>query len=347
MEAYSIWVLESQDITVSGGKSLSGLDQGDGTHLIGETVTFETRNWREIDFIDDERDFDDNDDNQLLRGDQTINGTFYPDGTVVEAEYVVVLLDPSTDIEYTAVTVNVRDSDPDYATVEAIAIIGDGGFPPDDVAFEVVSVDEGPGSFNRTEYDESEFTFPICFTPGTLIATPHGPRAVESLAQGDTVLTRDNGEHAVLWVGHSTYTASDVQARPAFRPVRLEAGALGNGVPTADLVVSQPHHVLLTGWKAELLFGQSEVLVAARHLIGRPGISLDEAPNGISYLHLMLDGHEIVTANGAPAETFFPGPAAMHTLSPEARADLMQNLGSGQSRARQTLKAWEAAALVA
>ncbi|HCE71257.1 MAG TPA: type I secretion protein, partial [Ruegeria sp.] len=33
----------------------------------------------------------------------------------------------------------------------------------------------------------------ICFTPGTLIATAHGPRAIETLRPGDLIVTRDHG----------------------------------------------------------------------------------------------------------------------------------------------------------
>jgi len=347
MEEYSIWILEDQNITVTGGKSLSGFNQGNGAHLVGETVTFENSNWVLIDLEDDDRDFDDNDETQVLRGNQTINGTPYTDGTVVEGEYIVVLEDPNTLIQYIGVSFNVRDSNPAWGTVEGLAIIGDGGFPPEGVAFRVVSVSEGPGSFNPTEYDESEFTFPICFTLGTQIATPNSPRAVESLVQGDLVLTRDKGACAVQWIGRSEHSAADVQARPSFRPVRIKAGALGGDMPAKDLVVSQQHRVLVTGWKADLLFGEPEVLVAARHLIGRPGIALDEADGGVTYVHLMLETHEVVTANGAAAETFFPGPAAMGTLSDETRADLQQHLlVKGPSLARDALRAWEAAALV-
>lgn len=349
MSDYSIWILETQNTSVSGGKTLSGMTQGRGGHLTGETVTFENRDWVEIDLRDNTGDttFDDNDATQVLRGDQTINGTPYTDGTIVEAEYVVVLRDPNTLIEYVGVTVNINDSSPSYATIEGIAIIGDGGFPPDGVAFTVVSVDEGPGSINPTIYDESEFTFPICFTPGTMISTPDGLRPVDVLAAGDLILTRDNGAQPVQWVGRSDVSPADVRARSAFRPVRIAAGALGTGVPTRELIVSQQHRILMTGWKADLFFGKSEVLVAARHLVGRPGITLEEAAEGVSYLHVMLEAHEIIMANGTPAETFFPGAAALETLSPDARADLARHLEAGGiTPAREALRAWEAAALV-
>ena len=45
---------------------------------------------------------------------------------------------------------------------------------------------------------------PVCFLEGTLIATPTGPRAVETLQQGDLVVTADGQMLPVLWRGSST-----------------------------------------------------------------------------------------------------------------------------------------------
>lgn len=135
-----------------------------------------------------------------------------------------------------------------------------------------------------------------CFTPGTHIATLAGPRAVEDIAVGDLITTRDHGAQAVRWVGRRTVPASG-----AFAPIRIPAGALGNA---RDLVVSPQHRMLISGWRAELFFGQPEVLVAARHLVGRDGIA--ELPGGkVTYIHLLFDRHEIIFAEGAPTESFF------------------------------------------
>lgn len=137
-----------------------------------------------------------------------------------------------------------------------------------------------------------------CFTPGTLIDTPAGPRRVETIGIGDLVVTRDRGPQPVRWVGRQT-----VAARGEMAPVRVAAGTLGN---RRDLVVSPQHRMLIGGWQAQLLFGLDEVLVAAAHLVD--GDRIRRMPGGmVTYLHLMFDAHELIFAEGAPCESFFAG----------------------------------------
>lgn len=179
---------------------------------------------------------------------------------------------------------------------------------------------------------------PPCFTPGTMIETPDGLRAVETLAPGDLVVTRDNGAKPVLWVGRHTFTAEGVAA-----PVVIEKGALGND---ARLVVSQQHRMLITGWQAELYLGADEALVAAKHLVNGDTIRVVEGGK-VEYLHLLLDGHEIVTAAGIPTESFHPQHAVelndrqalaeIVTLFPDINA---ANPG-GFSAARQVARQFE------
>ena len=350
MADYSIWIVEGLNISISGGKSLSGFTQGEASHLDNETVRLTSSDLLEVEIRDRGSDafFDDNDGNQRLDGAQTINGTTYSNRTVIEAEYTIVLRDPNTGIEYTAVGINVRDSSPSYATVEGLAFVGgQGSFPPIGVDLEVVDTREGPGDFGEPRLPAADLAFPVCFTPNTRIAVPSGERWIEDLSVGNLVLTRDHGPQPVRWIGRTDVGPDDVAKNDAFVPVRIEKGALGGGLPERDLVVSQQHRVLVTGWKAELLFGEREVLVAARHLAGRPGIALDFVPGGVSFLHLMFDAHEIIWANGAPAESFRPGPAALRTMAPEARAEVLALFLEDREpdAARGLLKGWEAGAL--
>ncbi|MEM0945839.1 MAG: Hint domain-containing protein [Pseudomonadota bacterium] len=350
MADYSIWIVEGLNISVSGGKSLSGFTQGDASHLDGETIRLDALNLTEVEVRDggSDSDFDDNDGNQRLNGAQTINGTSYSNQTVVEAEYTVVLRDPNTGIEYTAVGVNLRDSSPSYATVEGLAFVGgQGGFPPTGVDLVVVDTREGPGDFGQPAIAAPEFAFPICFTPGTRIAVPSGERRIEDLCVGSLVLTRDRGPQPVRWIGRTDVSPADVAAKDSFLPVRIEMGALGGGLPDRDLVVSQQHRVLIRGWKAELLFGEREVLAAAKHLVGRPGIALDFAPGGVTYLHMMFDAHEIIWANGAQAESFRPGPATIAAMDGETRREFLELFPEFHSvdPARGLLRGWEAGAL--
>ncbi len=191
-----------------------------------------------------------------------------------------------------------------------------------------------------------------CFTPGALIATDRGPRRVEALRPGDLVLTRDHGFQPLQWAGRRRLSAAQLIARPAFLPVRIAAGALGQGLPERDLIVSPQHRMLVVGSRAELYFGEREVLVAALHLVGRPGIARIPVPAPVTYLHLLFERHEIVCAEGAWSESFQPGAATLSGMEAAQREEvlaLFPELGQGRPypAARVTLKAHEARLLAA
>ena len=143
---------------------------------------------------------------------------------------------------------------------------------------------------------------PSCFTPGTPIATPDGPRPVECLQEGALVDTLDCGAQPIRLVLRGKF-----RAQGALAPVRFAPGAIGNRAP---LLVSPQHRMLITGWRAELYCGQDEVLVAARHLVNHDTITV--RPGGlVEYIHLLFDRHQIVFGGGVPSESYFPGRADM------------------------------------
>lgn len=162
----------------------------------------------------------------------------------------------------------------------------------------------------------------ICFVPGTRIATPDGPRPVEMLAPGDRVLTRDNGPQPVVWKGSTHLTGAELYLRPDLRPVRIRAAALGgsrvSAPPEADMLVSPGHRLLLHGGAG--LFGTPEVLAAATDLEDGRTIARDFASSAVTYVHLMLARHEIITANGLDCESFHPGLTDAAVLKWHARA---------------------------
>lgn len=162
-----------------------------------------------------------------------------------------------------------------------------------------------------------------CFTPGTMIATPTGAVAVETLRPGDAVLTRDHGVRFVRWRGEKLLTARALDLAPNLLPIRIEAGALGEAAPQSAITVSPQHRVLVSSRIARRLFGSDEALVAARHLLGLPGISVEHPQDGITYLHLGFDQHEILFSNGLWTESFFPGPQALRALTPAARHEFL------------------------
>lgn len=307
MAVYPVWILEKGNISVSGGGSLDGVTQGNGSHLPGRTITLKNNSWLQTFVEDNDPNFDDNDLTQSLSIAQTIDGVTYAAGTRIEAEYVIVLQDPDTSITYTAYAFNVNNSSPAYGTVEGLAFLGGvGGFPPVGKALTVISASEGPGSAGIPTVLYDNLANPPCFTPGTLIETRDGPRPVEDLLPGDLILTRDHGLQPLRWVSRTWLTAADLVASPQHLPVCLRAGALGGGLPRRDLRLSPRHRLLLSGWKAELLFAEPEVLVPAIAFLGEQAVRAEPDPAGQLYLHLLFDRHEIIFAEGAEVESLLP-----------------------------------------
>ena len=197
-------------------------------------------------------------------------------------------------------------------------------------------------------FSEIENVVP-CFTPGTLIATPQGTTPIDSLRPGDLVLTRDGGPEPLCWVGRRALSRAAVAAWPCLAPVRIARGALGHGLPTRDMLVSPQHRVLIAGPKSTLCFGEAEVLVAALHLVGRPGITR-AATAPVTYLHLMFDRHEIIRSDGAWTESFQPGELALGGMDAGQRAEIEALFPGAAARfpaARRSLKAHEARVLLA
>ncbi|WBU61417.1 Hint domain-containing protein [Paracoccus albus] len=162
----------------------------------------------------------------------------------------------------------------------------------------------------------------ICFGAGTLIMTAYGPRRVEELSAGDLILTRDRGPRPLCWIGHRHVSARVLDLAPNLRAVRILKGALGNGYPDQDLTVSPQHRVLIDSPVAERICGAAEGLVAAKHLCGMPGISIEDPPEGVDYYHLLFDRHELVQSNGCWTESLFTGPEALKAVSPSARREI-------------------------
>ncbi len=163
---------------------------------------------------------------------------------------------------------------------------------------------------------------PICFARGTLIQTPDGERPVESLNVGDNVTTLDHGPQPVRWLGMHHLSPAELALRPSFRPIRIRAGALGCGTPTADLTLSPQHRVLAASQITRRMFATPEVLVAAKTLLSLPGVEQVSGTDGVDYFHLLLGQHEILLANGAPAESLYLGEMTLGTVGPDALEEI-------------------------
>ncbi|MDB6183245.1 Hint domain-containing protein [Paracoccus fistulariae] len=161
-----------------------------------------------------------------------------------------------------------------------------------------------------------------CFAAGTMIRTPAGDVAIETLRVGELVMTLDGGPQPVRWIGSRKLTVADLEERPNLRPIRIKAGVLGKGVPTTDLVVSPQHRILVRSKIAQRLFGVDEVLVAVKQLLLIDGIDVVANQDGIEYFHFLFDNHQVVISNGAETESLYTGPEALKSVGPVAQEEI-------------------------
>lgn len=136
---------------------------------------------------------------------------------------------------------------------------------------------------------------PACFAADTLISTPDGLVAVQDLQIGDPILSACGRVLPVKWVGRQTIVTR-FQPPERLSPVRIAAGALGAGLPHADLTVTADHALLLDGVLCQagtLVNGTTITRVALSHL-----------PLRFTVYHVETAEHAVILANGCPAETF-------------------------------------------
>ena len=133
---------------------------------------------------------------------------------------------------------------------------------------------------------------PVCFCRGTLILTERGEVPVETLAVGDRVVTLSGGLKPIVWIGfgHDLVT----RRHSLSRPIVVRAGALADGVPRRDLYLTHGHALYLEG-----------VLIPVEHLVNYRSICWDEEARVVEYYHVELTDHDVVFAEGAPAETYY------------------------------------------
>lgn len=168
-----------------------------------------------------------------------------------------------------------------------------------------------------------ETTHVVCFGADALIETARGAVRAGDLEVGDMVRTRDAGLQPIRWIGVNRLSAAQLDANPKLRPIRIRAGALGQDVPSSDLVVSPQHRVLVRSRIAQKMFGADEVLVAAKQLCQLDGIDIAEDLSSVTYVHFLFDEHQIVFSNGAETESLFTGDVALKSVGPAALEEIL------------------------
>lgn len=182
-----------------------------------------------------------------------------------------------------------------------------------------------PGSGEQVVTTIHEVPLVVCFTPGTRILTPTGPRNIEELEAGDRVVTRDHGSQCIRWIGATKLSLASVSATPALRPILIKQGALGPDLPESDLRVSRQHRILVRDWRSEVMFGvEGGVLVPAFTLCNDSSIVEEHPTAPVTYIHMAFDNHEVVYANGVEAESFHPAERTVSGMNAAQRAELFE-----------------------
>lgn len=195
------------------------------------------------------------------------------------------------------------------------------------------------GTIKAKDGGEKDFTDPdppitlnfVCFGRGTLIAVPGGRVPVEDLAIGDLVLTRDHGPQRLRWIGRRQLGTLELIRAPHLRPITVRAGAFGKGAPDRDLSLSPQHRVVIADWRAQLLFGEDELMVPIKALVNDRDIQVERNATEVEYFHLLFDRHEIVFANDLPSESLLLGKEATKGIGAEAMAEVAELFGDPMS----------------
>jgi autotransporter passenger strand-loop-strand repeat protein len=132
----------------------------------------------------------------------------------------------------------------------------------------------------------------VCFCRGTLILTEQGERPIEELQVGDRVKTLAGNYRPVVWIGYGRTLVT--RANRMARPIVVCQGALADGVPGRDLYLTHGHALYLEG-----------VLIPVEHLVNHRSIRWADQIRAVEYYHLEFPAHEVVFANGAPAESYY------------------------------------------
>ncbi len=250
-----------------------------------------------------------NSSDQLLTQPITLDNVTYPVGTRIFVNYVL-----ETDDGFRLYSITLDGSNTGRNDTTA-AVTNGPMVPGQQYTF------TSEGNIGQGEVDYADIA---CFAAGTRIETVTGMVAVEELCAGDLVVAWDGSALPLRSALQTTVSACDMVQHPKLAPVRISQGALGNGLPRRDLLVSRQHRMLVCSKVAERMFGAASVMVAAIRLTELPGIYVDHDVTSVTYFHLVFDTHEVINAEGAPSESFFVDPYYVQGMTPATQAEILQ-----------------------
>ncbi|MEM7237160.1 MAG: Hint domain-containing protein [Pseudomonadota bacterium] len=175
---------------------------------------------------------------------------------------------------------------------------------------------------------------------GSEILTPRGTRPIEDLVAGDPVTIADGITQEIRWIGRRR-----VKAQGSLAPIKFRSGAMGQH---DALTVMPQQRMLIQDWRADLLFGEPEVLVPARYLVDGEAVTKMDGGEIEAFL-LLFDRHCTVRANRCPTESFLPSEQTLMTMDDTDRAQVLKLYpylrsdplnGYGRD-VRPTLRRWE------
>lgn len=264
-----------------------------------------------VEIDDDDAVLDEVDYGQTLAGGVNIDGTSYGAGTTVHSAYDLI----NTSSGHKVTSLHFGGTGYEQGAVHGL------------VSTEpLVAGQTYTFNYERTSHQKANDydDFVACFVAGNRVRTVKGELTVECLKPGDQVATLDGRIQTVRLVLKRQLMATDLITNANLRPVRITAGAMGQGLPHRDLLVSPQHRMLVSGPTCLRVFGEEEALVSARKLTELPGVYVDMEMAEVCYVHLVFDEHQIVFAEGAPSESFYFGEQAIGGLEDETWAELLQ-----------------------
>ncbi len=186
-----------------------------------------------------------------------------------------------------------------------VASSSSGGFEFTDVSYadQIISDEDltsGSGVHQIIPFDTVSDSY-LCFLEGTMIAVPDGSATIESLQPGALVMTTAGNAAPVRWIGKRSVHSRFADPLRAY-PVRITAGALADGVPARDLLVTDAHALLV-----------DDILIQAGALVNGHSVRREtHMPEIFTYYHVELASHDLILAENAPAETFVDNAGRAH-----------------------------------